>query len=262
MHIEQELMNALELDSFKEINEKNFQDKNGIVLKYNELDTGIDKLRVKYKALKQEWSRITDRIKNGSGLSPDKEPRWFKHLNPPFCEANETINLSSSAADTSFVNERNESHDESEGSSYSKSENPAENSVDATQTDKNTSPPAQKKKIVVAPHKKSKQIRSNKQALTEIAHSLKSFSEPQNKRHQKTLDEERRQEEKFLKFKREEAEKDRQHELRLAQVLSANMYHARAFLFQPETSQLIVSASNQSFHTSIFPRQQFSPTFE
>ena len=44
-------------------------------------------MRVKEKALKQDWSRIIDRIKNGSKLSPDKEPCWFKHLNPVFCEA-------------------------------------------------------------------------------------------------------------------------------------------------------------------------------
>ena len=60
------------------------------------------------------------------------------------------------------MNERNESHDESEGSLYSESENPAENSKDQTQIDKDTAPPAQKKKIVVAPYKKSKQICSNK----------------------------------------------------------------------------------------------------
>ena len=68
MHIQQEFMNALELDSFKKINEKKFQNKNGIVLKYNEIDTGIGKVRVKYKPLKQDWSRITDHINNGSGL--------------------------------------------------------------------------------------------------------------------------------------------------------------------------------------------------
>ena len=136
IYIQQEFINALRLDLFKEINEKKFQDKNGIVLKYTELGIDIDKLRVKYKALKQEWSRIRDSIKNGSGLSFDTEPRWFKHLNPVFCEANETIILSSSAADTSFVNERNESHDESEGSSCSESENPSEYSEDETQIDR------------------------------------------------------------------------------------------------------------------------------
>ena len=81
MHIQQEFMNALKLDLFKEISEKSFLDKNSIVSKYTELDIGIEKLRVKHKALKQDWSRIKDCIKNGSRLSPDKEPRWFKHLN-------------------------------------------------------------------------------------------------------------------------------------------------------------------------------------
>ena len=90
-------------------------------------------MTVKYKAPKKNWSRITDRTKNASRLSPDKKPRWFKHLNPVFCEPNQTISLSLSAADNSFVNERNESHDENEGWSYSESENTAEYSEDETQ---------------------------------------------------------------------------------------------------------------------------------
>ena len=92
-------------------------------------------MRVKHKALKQDKSRIIDCIKNGSRLSPDEEPRWFKHLNQVFCEANETISLSLSAADTLFVNERNESHYKNEGSSYSESKNPAEHSEDETKID-------------------------------------------------------------------------------------------------------------------------------
>ena len=135
MHIQQEFINALKLDLFKEISEKSFLDKNGIVPKYTELDIGIEKLRVKHKALKQDWCRITDGLKNGIRLSPDKEPRWFKHLNLFFCEANETISLSLSAADTSFVNKRNESQDKNDGSSYSESENSAEYSEDQTQID-------------------------------------------------------------------------------------------------------------------------------
>ena len=74
MHIQHESMNALKLDSFKAIREIGFVDKHGIVLKYTELDTGLQKLRIKHKALKQNWSRITDGIKNGSRLFPDKEP--------------------------------------------------------------------------------------------------------------------------------------------------------------------------------------------
>ena len=135
MHIQQEFRNGLKLDLFKEIDKKSFLGKNGIVSKYAEIDTGIKKLRVKYKARKQDWSRTTDSIKNGSRLSTNKEPRWFKpaSLVRVFFEANETISLYLSVTDTSFVNERNESHVEHEGSSYSESENPAEFSEHETQ---------------------------------------------------------------------------------------------------------------------------------
>lgn len=84
MHIQQGFMNAVKSDSFKEINEKYFQDKNSIVSNYAEIAIGIEQLRVKYKALKQDWSSI----KNGTGHLPDKGPHWFKHSNPVFFEAN------------------------------------------------------------------------------------------------------------------------------------------------------------------------------
>ena len=44
------------------------------------------------------------------------------------------------------MNERNESHDESQGSSSDESENPAEYSEDETRVDKDAATPAQKRK--------------------------------------------------------------------------------------------------------------------
>ena len=62
--------------------------------------------------MKQEWSKIITRIKNGSGLSPEKEPVWFKHLDPVFCETNEEMKLTSSATETSFLNEQDGEYEE------------------------------------------------------------------------------------------------------------------------------------------------------
>ena len=45
-------------------------------------------------------------------LAPEKEPHWWKYLNPVFSETNEVINLTSSAGETSFV--RNEEDDDDE----------------------------------------------------------------------------------------------------------------------------------------------------
>lgn len=213
-HIQCELLKGLKNDSFREINELNFVNKNGDPVSHKDIDTSIDKLRVKYKSLKQEWGKLTDRIKNGSGLAPDKEPRWFKHLNPVFAEANDEISLSSSAAETSFMkNVEEEDIDSEEDQSNESDSNENEASLE----------PQPKKKVVVAPHKKCKVIRSNKQALSEIAQSLKTYSESQNKRHQKSIEEEKKREERFLQFKREEAEKDRLHEMRMAQMFIATM---------------------------------------
>ena len=67
---------------------------------YKNTETSIEKLRIQFKSFKQEWSKIQSRIKNGSGLAPEKEPRWWKYLNCVFSKTNEVINLTSSARET------------------------------------------------------------------------------------------------------------------------------------------------------------------
>lgn len=51
-----------------------------------QVDTSIPKLRKKYKWLKQEWRKISDRAKKGSGKGSRKEPEWYKILNVVFSE--------------------------------------------------------------------------------------------------------------------------------------------------------------------------------
>ena len=52
--------------------------------------------------------KITNRTKTGSGLAPENEPLWYKHLDVVFDETNEQLLLTSSAGETSFVNESNQ----------------------------------------------------------------------------------------------------------------------------------------------------------
>ena len=91
--------------------EKNFT-KYGHLIPHKTLDASIQRLRNKYKVLKQEWSKIITHIKSGSGLSPEKEPVWSKHLDPVFCETNEELKLTSSATETSFLNEQDREYEE------------------------------------------------------------------------------------------------------------------------------------------------------
>ena len=76
---------------FKLMNIKKNFTKDGHPIPHKTLDTLIERLRNKYTALKQEWSKIITRMKSGSGLSLEKEPGWFKRLDPVFCETNVVI---------------------------------------------------------------------------------------------------------------------------------------------------------------------------
>ena len=58
--------------------EKYFED--GCSIGHKILHTSVERLRNKYKSLKQEWSKIITRITGGSDLSPEKEPVWFKQI--------------------------------------------------------------------------------------------------------------------------------------------------------------------------------------
>ena len=61
------------------------------------------------KTLKKEWRNIRDKINNRSDLTPRKEPDWYLYFYPVIAETNEEINVSSSALQTSFVDDVEES---------------------------------------------------------------------------------------------------------------------------------------------------------
>ena len=88
---------------FIEVNEaENFTNAKGVVSEYTPSDTSLEKLRRKYTTLKAEWRKIFDRCKNGSGLAPEKEPSWYKTLNPIFSEKNESLHLAEGSEDLSL----------------------------------------------------------------------------------------------------------------------------------------------------------------
>ena len=74
-HVQCDFLKGLKSDGFRDIRKLNFFDKYGGTINHKILDSSIDKPRIKYKSLKREWNKLTDQIKNGSRLAPDKEPR-------------------------------------------------------------------------------------------------------------------------------------------------------------------------------------------
>ena len=193
------------------------------------LDTLIERLRNKYTALKQECSKIITRIKSGSGLSPEKEPVWFKHLDPVFCETNEEMKLTSSATKTSFLNEQDGEYEEERnceedvfsGADDMDENNELESEIEASnELNIGNTTSGNKRKVIVAHHRKTKQVRSNKQVLSETTNGLKALAQTSQKNSKMMIEEERKWEERYLSFRREEAEKNRQHEFLIAQIFT------------------------------------------
>ena len=72
----------------------------------------------------------------------------------------------------------------------------------------------------MVPYRKAKQVRSNKQALREIGNGLKALAETSQGNNKIMIEEERKWKERYLSFRREEVEKNRQHELLIPQIFA------------------------------------------
>ena len=207
-HIQKELAAEMETEDF--------QSRNNDYLKSTptKLDISIEKLRQKYKWFKTEWTNKTNRAKNGSGVDPEKEPHWYQILNSVFAEINKPLNLESSAAETSFVNENfsgsspeehdNDDDDESEPASFSRSDGTDVNDLDAEDKQADDyaprgihqnvrqagkAPLRKKSKTVKPPHKKSEKIKSTKHGSSAIARGINASIAARDKRFQRQLKE-------------------------------------------------------------------------
>ena len=93
-----------------------------VICSYLPLDTSVNKLRKKDTSLKAEWQNILDRARCGSGLAPEKEPKWYRILYPVFTETKKDLEVIGSSADVSFLlNEGDDESDISEKESSQKS---------------------------------------------------------------------------------------------------------------------------------------------
>ena len=138
-----EVFEYIQKELAAEMQAEDFQSRNNDYFKSTptRLDISIEKLQQKYKQFKTEWTNKTNRLKNGSELDPEKEPHWYQILNPVFAETHKPLNLVSSAAVTSFVNKNfsdssleehdNNDDDESEPTSFSRSDGTDLDDLDA-----------------------------------------------------------------------------------------------------------------------------------
>ena len=83
----EELKNSFQEEPFKSLNGEALKKK-----KTSELQLDVKKLQLKYSDKKQQWRKLKDRQKHGSGLAPIKYPDWFEIINLVLSDTNETMN--------------------------------------------------------------------------------------------------------------------------------------------------------------------------
>jgi len=90
---------------FVEKNAKNFSNKKP----FSYINMDIKRLQSKYNNIKSNWRNITDRQKHGSGLSPEKLPRWYEIINQALADKNQGLDdIASGPGDTSITVDEND----------------------------------------------------------------------------------------------------------------------------------------------------------
>ena len=114
-----------------------------------------------------------------------------------------------------------------------------------------------KGKLVAKPHQKRKCVRSQTQALSQVASSIGVFTESQNKRQKLQMEEEKKRDELFLKFKMDEAERNRQHELQMTRMMMEFM-SGRMSMF---ISMSIIVTTTKLSKLAEFPNDKYGITY-
>ena len=192
LQIVQEEMNK---EEFLQRNAKNFGK-----WKYEPLQVDAKKLQAKYNAIKRKWCKIKDQPRKSSGLTPKSNPEWYEKIDSIPGDTNIDLNeLVSISLDTSYRQEviqndnENESFedkgdDDSDKDLYNDSKDDDE-SNNANKEDKVENVSANNKKaIIVRPHKKRKVVRSQTQALSQLAGGMTKLIESQAKRHKEQME--------------------------------------------------------------------------
>ena len=166
-------------------------------------------------------------------------------MNPIFSDTNGNIEVASKASDIYSASESDDSEDSDEGnetntcmntveeqSNLPDAEFELENAVACSSTvSEQGSEQKSSKRGNMKPRSlsSSKRIRTYNQVLQQIAKNFNVLHESQKDRAQMILDLEKQVSEEFLKFRREQAELNRQHELKLMEmILKYNSQPAQA----------------------------------
>lgn len=250
-----ELKEVMSGADFKEENQREIRSsksKKGLL----PLSIDADKLRTKFKWLKDQWRRYSDRIKKGSGKSPIQEPEWYTILNPVFSDTHGNLEVASKVSDVlsddSDDSEVANSIDRDQLEDIDDDQEVDElNLTKTSNSGTGCEPPKKqmKKQNDIKPLPRRKRVRTQSQAINEIAKSFNTLGESQERRSELMIQAEQERHAEFIKFQREQAELNRQHELKMLEVImkySNNQQH------------LPPQQSPQHFQSQVQPTQFYS----
>ena len=106
----EKLKKSFQEEPFKSLNEEALKKK-----KSSELQLDEKKLQVKYNNMKQQWRKLRDRQKHGSGIAATKYPDWFEIINSVLSDTNQTMdNICSHPKNLSMITENDRDDDDDE----------------------------------------------------------------------------------------------------------------------------------------------------
>ena len=227
------------------------------------LNIEAEKLRIKFKWMKDQWRKYTDRIKKGSGKSPIQEPEWYTIINPVFSDTNGDLKFASEAmhvlSDNSDSEVSNNEDTESvdiididEGQDADESDL-TKTSDSGNDCDKQTK--AGKKELEAKPLPRKKRIRTQSQAINEIAKSFNTMGESQERRSEIMMQAEKERHAEFIAFQREQAELNRRHELKMLEII---MKHSNPASQNQPPQQSPFYAPPQVQHTQLYSSVPYS----
>ena len=151
------------------------------------LSIDVKKLQIKYNNIKQQWRKIKDKKKNGSGLAAADDPEWFKIVNPVLADTNQGFNaICSTPADTSlnalFNSSPQDTSDESDQEYDEGMEDNVQEPAEAADVEEEEPEQPVRTKVVAKPHEKRSAARSQLQAINQLAMGVNKLADINAKR--------------------------------------------------------------------------------
>lgn len=259
--IAKDFENCIKSAEFKEENELERR-KSKRKLKDTAIEITPDRLRIKYKFLRNQWRMFTDRVKKGSGKAPIDEPEWFTILNPIFSDSMGTIDVSSCSNDIFSSCDLDSSLDsDKESEATDRPDTPVStNSDDDMQEGSSNASSSSGTKRKQKPRLETKpcfqkRVKSQAQAIQNMAKSFTTMSEMQEKRSKLFTEAEKERQAEFLQFQREQAELNRQHELKMIEMM---MKFSRNNQYPPFPYQAPIQKPQQQSTSNIYPYNDVS----